>query len=912
MPKIDPAIYKVTVVSDTVITLGLKKPNAWPGPADEESGAQSLYLMGLKKTGASENELNDPVSIAMVTVAPSVMRGFDKVIYMTGTKTLGINGTGFRTKDMSLVFDPPLVNGVDYVLTVRSSTLMQLTLRTGKKWRSDGQPGPLKLRRINTGAGFLRIDAKYGGVLVAEVQVDLGAHGVRVETTYADQKVYQSSPRLSVKGTGFNETTALNTLKWGNSLRGKGINYTITRGTSEKLDLELAPFSRWRANEKNLPSPLLLLAVNAGAGLVPVGPTEAKKGRRVATVYEDPGVVAVKEDALPTLFRTHTHELWLRGWGFTKGLTEIDFEPKLKVNEDYVLTVFNRTHALVTLLDGKAWGPKAGDLAVAKLNTGAGKVYPRYYLTHGKDDLKDPVVIAKVVDDEDAHASGTFVDRTAGQTIYQSGKVKQLKISGGGFCAKTSDVKLTFDPPLASSAYAVAAVSASEISLVRGAKSKWRESAGALYVTSLQCGSGDTVTFASGQGVAVATILANPTVQANPTRSVYATNTKRLTIKGTGFALYSNAEVTLEPTPRGDYRVANVQDTAIVVELVEGKAWVPAALLDGSNDAPEIRVTEVNTGAGMIEVGDGGSGVAVAKVLKDAEGALCDDSCEFALDGVCDDGTGDASLGRNQGDANTWDDALDDYYDYNYYNDGALNFAYDDFHQYYDDDYYGYEHNYYYDDFYGGVNTMGVGICDKGTDCTDCSAAVVARLSSDKCDNTCVWAHDGSCDDDRTNGPCAHGTDCFDCGPPGASNFTAFDDGDDWWEDDAAYWDGDDYGWDDDYGKEWKDVGYDDDDAKPIAMIRSIAHPREAKEPRTIGEPGAGGIFVVLLQSVVYLTGAVFLCSGVFYVVAQRKAGKDVWAAVPTLDPEDFEQGSKNPMASNLKITPDVAYTGGK
>ena len=100
--------------------------------------------------------------------------------------------------------------------------------------------------------------------------------------------------------------------------------------------------------------------------------------------------------------------------------------------------------------------------------------------------------------------------------------------------------------------------------------------------------------------------------------------------------------------------------------------------------------------------------------------------------------------------------------------------------------------------------------------------------------------------------------------------------------------------------------------AEPIAIIRSLPHPSEAKEPRVVGEPGAGGVFVVLLQSVVYLTGAVFLCSGVFYVVAQRKAGKDVWAAVPTLDPEDFEQGSKNPMASNLKITPDVAYTGGK
>ena len=92
--------------------------------------------------------------VAESTVAPSVMRGGDKVIYMTGTKKFNINGTGFRAKDVKLAFDPPLVQGEDYILEVRSATFMQLTLRTGKKWRSDGEPGPLKLRRISTGAGF--------------------------------------------------------------------------------------------------------------------------------------------------------------------------------------------------------------------------------------------------------------------------------------------------------------------------------------------------------------------------------------------------------------------------------------------------------------------------------------------------------------------------------------------------------------------------------------------------------------------------------------------------------------------------------------------------------------------------------------------------------------------------------------
>jgi hypothetical protein len=245
-----PHAFNLTVRSDTQLTLGLKKGGKWPTPSDPAAGGQTLYLMTLKKDGSDESLLSNPVPVATVMVTPSVQRGFDKVVYMTGSKKLNINGTGFKAKSTQLVFDPPLVKDVDYLLNTRSSTMMQLTLRTGRKWRSDGQPGPLKLRRINTGAGFLRIDAKYGGVTVAEVQVDLGAHGVRVETTAAEQRVYQSTPRLTVTGSGFNDSApGLNTLKWGNSLRGKGINYTIAEVSGTALQLDLGEGSKLCGNQ---------------------------------------------------------------------------------------------------------------------------------------------------------------------------------------------------------------------------------------------------------------------------------------------------------------------------------------------------------------------------------------------------------------------------------------------------------------------------------------------------------------------------------------------------------------------------------------------------------------------------------------------------------------------------------------
>ena len=85
--------------------------------------------------------------------------------------------------------------------------------------------------------------------------------------------------------------------------------------------------------------------------------------------------------------------------------------------------------------------------------------------------------------------------------------------------------------------------------------------------------------------------------------------------------------------------------------------------------------------------------------------------------------------------------------------------------------------------------------------------------------------------------------------------------------------------------------------------------PKEPKEPRTIGDPGAGGIFVIVLQSVVYLIGLVFCCGGLTYVVVQKNSGKSVWSAVPTLDPATLDPKSSVQM-KKLAVTPDTTYSG--
>ncbi|CAB1117706.1 unnamed protein product [Ectocarpus sp. CCAP 1310/34] len=55
---------------------------------------------------------------------------------------------------------------------------------------------------------------------------------------------------------------------------------------------------------------------------------------------------------------------------------------------------------------------------------------------------------------------------------------------------------------------------------------------------------------------------------------------------------------------------------------------------------------------------------------------------------------------------------------------------------------------------------------------TDCTDCGLELAEDGKCTNTCRFARDGVCDDRRAVGLCADGTDCQDCGPWGQSNFT--------------------------------------------------------------------------------------------------------------------------------------------
>merc|ERR1719451_289073 len=202
--------------------------------------------------------------------------------------------------------------------------------------------------------------------------------------------------------------------------------------------------------------------------------------------------------------------------------------------------------------------------------------------------------------------------------------------------------------------------------------------------------------MAHGTGIVVADVSANPTV-ATSTARITTSTTRRLSIYGTGFAI-DGTELTLEPTSRAAYDVEAVYENEVVLRLREGKSW--AAL--GSAESMPLVVTKIDTAAGEYIFQDSNgkpAPVTVALVVPDSAATTasgdvmrCDDTCMWANDGVCDDGSQGARTKKDQDKGGAWwedDDLggwysdelaedLGDEYDYGY--------DYDDAYGYYGDD----------------------------------------------------------------------------------------------------------------------------------------------------------------------------------------------------------------------------------
>ena len=345
------------------------------------------------------NLIVDPIIIANVVGTPTVETN-NEIIYTTASNELRINGTGFLgVKKVDLYFNPPLFKDIAYQMVsafplVRNEVVLRL--RGGYSWRDE--PGPLSVVGIDTGGGAVKLNGEEG-IRVAEVQADLELHGATVETTATQQLIYHDEPNIMIAGAKFNPLG--NTLRFANGILGKGVNYTITATTDSSISMRLVLGSQWRKNVENLPGYLTLLAINAGEGFVAVGPTNAAKGRDVATVFERPNI----HSSDTQLKRTQSHELHVKGAGFTKvlGKTQLRFSPPLVEGTDYTIIVIDREELEVTLLDRRSWREDDGPLMITAINTRGDDA--GWVVVGGANGVH----VAGVVNDVDAEVSGNVI-----------------------------------------------------------------------------------------------------------------------------------------------------------------------------------------------------------------------------------------------------------------------------------------------------------------------------------------------------------------------------------------------------------------------------------------------------------------------------------------------------------------------
>jgi hypothetical protein len=851
--------------SDEGIVLKLLTSRKWVD-LSSRTPPVGLILSSVKfASSGDKNLLNSPVIVANVLATPSLKESTEP-LYQSASNELLLTGSGFAgAKKIDLYFDPPLLKEIAYEVVSPfplAGNEVRLRLRHNYKWSET--LGPLKVIGVDTGGGAVKLKGDEG-LVVATVTSDLEAHDVSAKTTEADQAIYHDDGTVTIQGQGFNpyETT----LRFSNGLLGKGVNYTIGQISETSLTLRLTPGSLWRKNVENLPGYLTLLAVNAGAGFVAVGPMNAAKGVDVARVFERPNVFS----SFTKLFRTHSHELHIRGVGFPLVMStpQLKFDPPLQEGKDYTIRVVDRTDMEITLKDGREWASRPTDLIVTDINTRG----------DAGGWIKLPgngIHVAQIVEDVESEDTGGVEVYPTTQRVYQSVLHGRIDITGSGF---VNGMSFIFSPALSENVdYALNFVNKNKVQLNLKNGKKWAQEAGMLIAKGVKI-DGKDYSLANGDGIRVATVLEDPVVEEGDDY-IHETQSKVVVISGRGFTNVADVKVVVRPTVPGAYKVLSVSDDTIRIQLKPDYDWLPSFLRLGDSDKQvPMQISSIDTGAGDVVFDEP---ITIGQVVKDREGVVCDDSCEFAFDGVCDDGTEDEMYyNYYEGGGYYQEDDLGGYYGEGQYADGD---AYDD------------EEGMFYDDYYIEDDQLAVSACLKGTDCTDCGGVDAIIDYSDLenadgdvvvCTNTCPYARDGQCDDPRGANYCILGTDCQDCGRVGADNFTMTDD-DGWWDDDDDYWTF--------------------NDGVFLDQAKGLEHNRDKVKVIHTESAGAAAVFLTMLEGMVYTVGAIFAAAAL-YLVTRWYNGQSI-PFMQVFNPESSAMADLEMQPTRrMPITPDVIRT---
>jgi hypothetical protein len=494
------------------------------------------------------------------------------------------------------------------------------------------------------------------------------------------------------------------------------------------------------------------------------------------------------------------------------------------------------------------------------------------------------VVVAEIIDDMDGSTSGGVEVFPTATKVYQKALQEKIAVTGVGF---HEGMEFVFAPALVKADYDLTVESVHKAVITLKTGKSWRSAAGDLIAKSVKV-SGKNYPLAGDQGIRVAIVLADPQIMPSDT-NYHESQSKLIAIYGTGFTNVDDVKLRINPPLPNAYMVRGVVGDTIRVQLKQDMDWLPSYMsLNDEEDGKKItlQVSSIDTGAGEITFPQP---ITIGYIIKDREGVTCDDSCEFAFDGVCDDGAEhEHYYGYYK------DDDFGGFYDFDDEYDGddfggrlleEARGAKRDLEEYYDD----YED--YYDDYYGEIT---VSACVQGTDCTDCGG-VDAIIDYDNaphdvvvCSNTCIYSRDGVCDDSRNTNYCELGTDCQDCGPVGADNFTRADD-DGFWDDDDDYWIFND--------------GNFLDQTKGLEANRDkvrVHHHYSTAE-------SSGSMFLIVLEGMAYTIAAVVLLAALFILNRWYK-GQPI-PFVNAFNPDSSEHSFELAPTRRMPITPDVLRT---
>lgn len=186
----------------------------------------------------------------------------DTKVYQSGTisnRIIRVTGSGFRT-GMSVGLEPQLKEGVDYYCFILGSNKMELSLKNGKKWRSN--PGFLVVKTIKVSGEVFDI----GGV-----------DGIKIANVIADPLVLQrnvsyqetKSSLVTIKGHGFSNVQDTKvTIR--PTVPG---SYEVASVDDSSILLKLNSGASWIPSFVSLDDPfkripLEVMSIDSGAGLI--------------------------------------------------------------------------------------------------------------------------------------------------------------------------------------------------------------------------------------------------------------------------------------------------------------------------------------------------------------------------------------------------------------------------------------------------------------------------------------------------------------------------------------------------------------------------------------------------------------------------------------------------------------------